>query len=72
NEMGDNYSAKLPFDLLRLRLKELGNRGAIRLAALKIYVILIARRSNKFDWTALTYEKLVKHTGVLRADIAAS
>lgn len=71
NEVGDNYWAKLPFDLLRLRLKELGNRGAIRLAALKIYVILIARRSNKFDWTALTYEQIVEHTGVRRADVRA-
>lgn len=72
NEVGDTYWAKLPFDLLTRSLKDIGNRGAVRLAALKIYVLLVARRNNAYDWTALTYDQIGDHAGVRRADIRAA
>ncbi|KJZ52487.1 hypothetical protein [Pseudomonas marginalis] len=72
NEVEDKNWAKIPFDLLSLRLRDLGNRGAVRLAALKIYVLLAARRNNNYDWTALTYEQICAHTGVRRGDIRAA
>lgn len=72
NEVEDKHWAKIPFDLLSLRLRDLGNRGAVRLAALKIYVLLVARRNNNYDWTALTYEQICSHTGVRRGDVRAA
>jgi len=72
NEVEDKNWAKIPFDLLSLRLRDLGNRGAVRLAALKIYILLAARRNNNYDWTALTYEQISASTGVRRGDIRAA
>jgi len=72
NEVDDANWAKLPFDLLTRSLKDVGNRGAVRLAALKIYILLVARRNNVYEWTALTYDQIISHTGIRRADIRAA
>ncbi|MBE8592251.1 hypothetical protein IQK56_15635 [Pseudomonas sp. MAFF 301449] len=67
----DTYWAKIPTELLKRNLKDIGNRGVVCLGALKIYILLAARRNNDYDWTAQTYEHLEQATGVRRADIRA-
>lgn len=68
----DTYWAKIPTELLKRHLKDIGNRGAIPLGALKIYILLAAKRNNSYDWTALTYKTMEESTGIRRADIRAS
>lgn len=68
----DTYWAKIPTELLKRNLKDIGNRGAVQLGALKLYILLAAKRNNSYDWTALTYKNMEEYTGIRRADIRAS
>ena len=72
NEIQDEHWAKLPTELLKRSLKDIGNRGVICLAALKIYILLVTRRNNIYQWTALTFDQIELSTGVRRTNIRAA
>lgn len=65
----DKYWAKLPTDKMAAQLPLILNRGAVSLAALKIYMQLVALRPNDSDTVALTHEKMRELTGVQKTHI---
>jgi hypothetical protein len=65
----DDKWCKLPHDNLRAHLKEISNRGAVPLAALKIYLQLAAIRPNESPVVALTHEKMREFTGIQKAHV---
>lgn len=65
----DRGWAKLPYDRIRSRLPELSNRGVVPLAALKIYLVLVALRPNTSQSLSISHEKLRDYTGVQKKHI---
>lgn len=61
--------AKLPYDRVRSQLAELSNRGAVPLAAMKIYLLLLAMRPNQSSSLAIGHEKLRDMTGTQKRHI---
>lgn len=60
----DRNWGKLPYDTLRRHLPEIANRGAITLAALKIYLLLASWRPNQSLSIAIGHEKIREETGI--------
>lgn len=60
----DRNWGKLPYDTLRRHLPEITNRGAITLAALKVYLLLVAWRPNHSLSIAISHEKIREETGI--------
>lgn len=67
--MTDERWAKVPYDLLRVTLRDLPNRGAVPLAALKVYLKLLEIRPNPTAKVALSHQKLRDFTGVQKRQI---
>lgn len=65
----DRAWAKLPTDRVRLRMPELSNRGIVPLAALKIYLMLVALRPNTSTSLSISHENLRNYTGVQKKHI---
>ncbi|WP_110186030.1 replication protein [Pokkaliibacter plantistimulans] len=63
-EEDDHNWGKLPHDLLRKHLPEITNRGAITLAALKIYFLLVAIRPNQSLSVSISHENIRFETGI--------
>lgn len=64
--------AKIPEDRLRAALKSIPNKGDKPLGALKVYIQLLAGRSNSSPYVRLTYEKLRERTGLQKLWIRPS
>jgi hypothetical protein len=62
---------KVPQDLIAQQLREIGNRGAITLDALKLYIALLYRRDEADNRAKVTHRTLVSDTGVRPECIAA-
>lgn len=65
---------KLPRDHLRGghsggRLATIGHRNQNDLAALKVYLALVAFRDGRSGYSALSYDKIVEYTGVHRSRV---
>lgn len=60
----ENHYRKVPQDVIGLNLKQLGNRGAVSLAALKLYVAMLYHRNEKTGDAAVSHQTLVNETGV--------
>lgn len=60
-----NLSAVTAFSTFRLRSK-------YELYALKIYLVLVAFRDNKLNYSQLSYDKITEYAGVPRNDIRSS
>lgn len=60
----DSNWGKLPYELLRKHLPEIVNRGAITLAALKIYILLVSWRPNQSLSLAISHDKIREETGI--------
>ncbi len=60
----DEKWAKVPYELLRKNLPDTSNRGAVVLAALKIYLLLAAYRPNKSASLSFSHEKIRSLTGI--------
>lgn len=60
----DTNWGKLPHDLLRKHLPEITNRGAVTLAALKIYFLLVAFRPNNSLSLSMSHENIRGETGI--------
>jgi hypothetical protein len=60
----DKNWGKLPYELLRKHLPEIVNRGAITLAALKIYLLLVSWRPNQSLSIAISHDKIREETGI--------
>jgi hypothetical protein len=65
----DDKWCKVPHDLLRTQLKEMSNRGAVPLAALKIYLQLAAYRPNESSVVALSHDKVREFTGIQKTHV---
>lgn len=63
-EGGDENFGKLPEGLLRKRLPEMANRGAIPLAALKVYFLLATERPNESPSLAMGHDRIRAKTGI--------
>lgn len=63
-EEDDPNWGKLPHDLLRKHLPEITNRGAVTLAALKIYFLLVAIRPNHSLSVPISHENIRQATGI--------
>lgn len=60
----DRNWGKMPYELLRRHLSEISNRGAITLATLKIYLLLVSWRPNQSLTIAISHEKIREETGI--------
>lgn len=60
----DRNFGKMPYETLRRHLAEISNRGAITLAALKIYLLLVSWRPNQSLTIAVGHEKIRDATGI--------
>lgn len=60
----DRNWGKLPNEFLRRHLPEIANRGAITLAALKIYMLLVSWRPNQSLSIAISHDKIREETGI--------
>lgn len=60
----DRYWAKVPYDKVRRVLSEIPNKGEAPLAALKIYIQLLANRWNDTREVEISYDKLRDYIGV--------
>lgn len=60
----DRNWGKMPYETLRRHLAEISNRGAITLAALKIYLLLVSWRPNQSLTIAIGHEKIRDETGI--------
>lgn len=60
----DSYWAKVPHDRVNKALSEIPNRGEAPLAALKIYIMLLASRWNKTREVLISYDNLRDLIGV--------
>lgn len=60
----DRSWGKLPYETLRKHLPEISNRGAITLAALKTYLLLVAWRPNQSLVIAIGHEKIREETAI--------
>ncbi|MFT7404893.1 hypothetical protein [Zhongshania sp.] len=56
--------AKLPYERLRKRLPDISNRGAVVLAALKIYILLASYRPNASVSLSFSHQKIRDLTGI--------
>lgn len=65
----DDRWAKLPTDLLTSRLCELPNRGAIGVAALKLYLLLVSFRPNISQDISMTHENMRNYTGIQKKHV---
>ncbi len=61
---GDKKFGKLPARLLISNLKDITNRGAAHLAALKVYLLLIANRPNSSNAISYSHERIREETGI--------
>lgn len=61
--------AKLPVKRVQKALPEIINRGAIVLAALKIYMLLVSIRPNDSQSVPVGYDKITDRTGIQRRHI---
>lgn len=61
--------AKVPQDRIRESLRYIPNRGRIGLAAVKVYIILLAMRNNLTCSSSISYAKIHGYTNVRLADI---
>lgn len=68
----DGNWGKLPYERLRKQLSGISNRGAVPLAALKIYLILISLRPNQSLTIALSHEKIRMYTGIQTRHVRAA
>lgn len=68
----DDYWAKLPAGRVQQHLPSILNRGAIPLAALKIYMLLVSIRPNDSSSVSISYDKLREQTGIQRAHIRSA
>jgi hypothetical protein len=64
--------AKIPQDVVRRGLKSIPNRGRYALASLRIYILLLAMRSNTTNKSSISYDKIASYTGIRPADIRTS
>lgn len=60
----ENHYRKVPQDVIGSNLKLIGNRGAVSLAALKLYVAMLYHRNEKTGDAAVSHRTLVDETGV--------
>lgn len=60
----DYYWAKVPYDKVRRTLGEIPNKGEVPLAALKIYIQLLANRWNNTREVEISYDKLRDYIGI--------
>ncbi|MEH6688754.1 MAG: hypothetical protein V7693_16010 [Halopseudomonas sabulinigri] len=67
----DDKWGKVPNDALRLHLPEIINRGAVTLAALKIYILIASLRPNSARDTAIGHKKIREHTGIQTRHVRA-
>lgn len=67
-QAGKNWS-KLPRDRVKSRLKGIPGRGKASLSALKIYITLLAFRTNGTRRAKATHETLRRYTGLQGTDI---
>lgn len=65
----DERWAKIPHDLLTKRLCELPNRGAIGVASLKIYLLLVSFRPNASQELSITHENIRSYTGIQKKHV---
>lgn len=65
----ENRFRKVPQDLIADNLKNLGNRGAIPLAAVKIYMALLYHRNEEDNHARVSHETLVSETGIRPQDV---
>jgi len=65
----DENWAKLPVDAVIRRLPHLPNRGSVGLAALKVYMQLVAVRPNQSLEVAITHERLRDLTGIQKNQV---
>lgn len=65
----DRYWAKVPYDKVRRALSEIPNKGEAPLAALKIYIQLLANRWNDTREVEISYDKLRDYIGVQKLRI---
>lgn len=63
---------KIPYERIRKHLREIPNRGATPMTALKIYFVLISIRRNDNESVAIGYDTLVEYTGVQRSQIRSA
>jgi hypothetical protein len=61
--------AKLPRDRVKNKLRDIPSRGKASLSALKIYVTLLAFRTNRTRRANASYETLRVYTGLQSSDI---
>lgn len=69
NKPTDTRWGKVPYKNVSSELKQFLNRGAIPLAALKTYVVLLARRPNAQNTLSLPYEAILEHTNGQRSQL---
>ncbi len=60
----DSRWGKMPYERLRTNLKEMTNRGTATLAALKVYLLLIANRPNGANHLSFSHERIRSETGI--------
>lgn len=60
---GDQRWAKVPYDRVKRALSEIPNKGEAPLAALKIYIQLLANRWNHTREVEISYDKLRGYIG---------
>lgn len=60
---------KIPYDLVLKQLPTLPNRGAIPLTALKLYLLLIAFRSNASETIAMRYDVIEQRLACQRSQV---
>lgn len=64
--------AKVPFNLVKNKLRHISNRGIPALGALKIYISLLALRDNHTPQVKISYEKIRSWTGLQSSHIRPS
>ena len=60
----DNNWGKLPYERLRKHLPDISNRGAVVLAALKIYILLVSHRPNNSVSLSFSHKNMRDLTGI--------
>ena len=65
----DKGWAKLPTERVNKQLPSLLNRGVVPLAALKIYLVLLALRNNDSNEVAIKHVNLREYTGIQKNQI---
>ena len=66
---GNENWGKIPYERVRARLPEIGNRGIVTLTALKIYILLIWARPNESLSVSMGYDKLLNYLGCQRCHL---